>query len=125
RLATFYRNRPPYGVSPMSEYLGPIIAVVVILLIGGAITALLVYLTIRFRNRLKLIEAAPLCTADQLRTGLAKMRGKIISLVDEDDMLISPLTQTLCVYYRFVVEEQRTRTVSTGRGVRTETYWHP
>jgi E3 Ubiquitin ligase len=107
------------------EYLGPIIAVGVILLIGGAITAFLVYLTIKFRNRLKLIEAAPLCTADQLRTGLAKMRGKIVSLVDEDDMLISPLTKTLCVYYKFVVEEQRTRTVSTGRGMRTETYWHP
>jgi hypothetical protein len=107
------------------EYLGPIIAVGIILLIGGVITAVLVYLTIKFRNRLKLIEAAPLCTADQLRTGLAKMRGKIISLVDEDEMLISPLTQTLCVYFKFVVEEQRTRTVSTGRGMRTETYWHP
>jgi hypothetical protein len=107
------------------EYLGPIIAVGIILLIGGAITAFLVYLTIKYRNRLKLIQAAPMCTADQLRTGLAKMRGKIISLVDEDEMLISPLSQTLCVYYRFVVEEQRTRTVSTGRGMRTETYWHP
>ncbi len=107
------------------EYLGPIIAVGIILLFGGVITAILIYLTIKFRNRLKLIESAPLCTADQLRTGLAKMRGKIVSLVDEDEMLISPLTQTLCVYYKFVVSEQRTRTVSHGRGYRTETYWHP
>ncbi|HEX5272513.1 MAG TPA: GIDE domain-containing protein, partial [Gemmataceae bacterium] len=85
------------------------------------------FFAVKARNRLKLIEAAPLCKADQLITGLAKMKGKIVAL-DEDDLLTSPMTKTACVYYRFLVEEERTRTVTSyqnGRSVtRTERYWH-
>jgi hypothetical protein len=87
----------------------------------------MIYGVVRARNRLKLIEGAPLCKADELITGLAKMRGKIVAL-DEEDLLTSPMSRTVCVYYRFLVEEQRTRTVSSfqnGRHVtRTENYWH-
>jgi hypothetical protein len=93
------------------------------LIFGGA----LLFFSIKARNRLKLIEAAPLCKADQLITGLAKMRGKVVAL-DEEDLLTSPMTKTVCVYYRFLVEEERTRTVTSyqnGRNVtRTERYWH-
>jgi hypothetical protein len=99
--------------------------VIVLLALGAA--AGLTYGVVRARNRLKLIEAAPLCKADQLITGLAKMRGKIVAL-DEEDLLKSPMTKTVCVYYRFIVQEQRTRTVSSYQGgrhvTRTETYWH-
>ncbi len=93
------------------------------LIFGGA----LMFFAIKARNRLKLIEAAPLCKADQLITGLAKMRGKIVPL-DEEDLLKSPMSKTVCVYFRFLVEEERTRTVTSyqnGRNVtRTERYWH-
>lgn len=96
----------------------------VIFLVGAGITAALIVGFVKARNRMKLIEAAPMCKAEELITGMAKMRGKIMA-IDEDDLLVSPLTQTTCVYYKFVVEEQRTRTVRSGNTVRTETYWHP
>jgi hypothetical protein len=95
----------------------------IIFLVALGITAGLLYGFFKARNRLKLIAGAPLCQADQLITGMAKMRGKIMA-VDEEDLLVSPLTQSECVYYKFVVEELRTRTVSTGRGVSTQSYWH-
>jgi hypothetical protein len=99
----------------------------IVSLIALGAAAGLIYGAVRARNRLKLIEAAPLCKADQLITGLAKMRGKIVAL-DEEELLRSPMTRTVCVYYRFIVQEQRTRTVTSyqnGRSVtRTETYWH-
>jgi uncharacterized protein YneF (UPF0154 family) len=93
-------------------------------LIGGGIMG---FLALRARNRLKLIEAAPLCKAEELITGLAKMRGKIVP-IDEEDLLTSPMTKTACVFFRFLVQEERTRTVTSyqnGRSVtRTERYWH-
>ena len=100
----------------------------VLILFGLAACGGLLFFCIRARNRIRLIEAAPLCKADQLVTGLAKMRGTIVPL-EEDDLIASPLTKTKCVYFRFVVEEQRTRTVTSMQGnrsvTRTETYWHP
>jgi E3 Ubiquitin ligase len=99
----------------------------VIMLFGLIFGGALLFFAIKARNRLKLIEAAPLCKADQLITGLAKMRGKIVAL-DEEDLLTSPMTKTVCVYFRFLVQEERTRTVTSyqnGRSVtRTERYWH-
>lgn len=93
------------------------------LIFGGA----LAFFAFKAYKRLKLIEAAPLCKADELITGLAKMRGKIVPL-EEDDLLTSPMTKTACVYFRFLVQEERTRTVTSyqnGRNVtRTERYWH-
>jgi phosphatidylglycerophosphatase A len=93
------------------------------LIFGGA----LAFFAFKAHKRLKLIEAAPLCKAEELIAGLAKMKGKIVAL-DEDDLLTSPMTKTTCVYYRFLVQEERTRTVTSyqnGRNVtRTERYWH-
>jgi hypothetical protein len=93
------------------------------LIFGGALS----FFAIKARNRLKLIEAAPMCKADELITGLAKMKGKIVA-VDEEDLLTSPMSKTVCVYFRFLVQEERTRTVTSyqnGRNVtRTERYWH-
>jgi hypothetical protein len=100
----------------------------VILLVACAFTGGMLIFAVKARNRIKLIEAAPLCKADQLITGLAKMRGTIVAL-DKEDLLVSPMTKTRCVFYKFVVEEQRTRTVTRREGNRTvtrqETYWHP
>ncbi len=105
-----------------------IIVPAVLILVGLAVCGGLLFFSIRARNRIRLIQAAPLCKADQLITGLAKLRGTIVPL-DDEDLLKSPLTKTYCVYFRFVVEEQRTRTVSSMQGnrsvTRTETYWHP
>jgi hypothetical protein len=99
----------------------------VIVLFGLAGGGAFVFFALRAHKRLKLIEAAPMCQADQLITGLAKMKGKIVPL-DEDDLLTSPMTKTVCVYFRFLVQEERTRTVTSfqnGRNVtRTERYWH-
>jgi hypothetical protein len=96
----------------------------IIVLIGLGITVFLIVGFVKARNRLRLIEAAPLCKAEELVTGMAKMRGKVMA-VNEEDLLVSPMTQTTCVFFKFVVEEQRTRTVRSGNTVRTETYWHP
>src|SRR6478672_11960108 len=99
----------------------------VIVLFAFAGTGVLTFFMIKARNRIKLIEAAPLCKADRLITGLAKLRGKIVAL-DQEDLLTSPMSRTACVYFRFLVEEQRSRTVTSyqnGRNVtRTERYWH-
>jgi hypothetical protein len=96
-------------------------------LVGLAGGGALAFFAIRSRDRVKLIEAAPLCAADQLITGLAKMRGEVVAL-DEEDLLTSPMSKTVCVYYRFLVQEQRSRTVTSSQGGRhvrrTENYWH-
>jgi len=99
----------------------------VIVLFAFAGTAVLTVFMVKARNRVRVIAAAPLCKADQLVTGLAKMRGKVVPL-DPEDLLTSPMSRTVCVYYRFLVEEQRSRAVTSyqnGRNVtRTERYWH-
>jgi hypothetical protein len=112
------------GESPMMLAL---IVPAVIVLIAFAGTGALTFFMIKARNRIKLIAAAPLCKADQLITGLAKMRGKIVAL-DREDLLTSPMSKTVCVFFRFLVQEERSRTVTSyqnGRNVtRTERYWH-
>jgi hypothetical protein len=96
-----------------------------IVLIGLGISAGMIYGAVRARKRIATIQGAVLCEADQLRSGMAKMRGRIMA-IDERDLLVSPLSRTTCVFFKFVVEERRTRTVSTGKGgTRTETYWVP
>jgi len=100
----------------------------VILLFAFFFAGGMLIFAVKARNRIRLIQAAPWCKADQLITGLAKMRGTIVAL-DKEDLLVSPMTKTRCVFFKFVVEEQRTRTVTRMEGnrrvTRTETYWHP
>ena len=78
---------------------------------------------VRARHRIKFIEAAPDCQGGQLIAGLAKMRGEIRA-VNGADLLVSPMTQAPCVYYKFVVEQESTRNDSTDQSMRTETDWH-
>jgi hypothetical protein len=86
----------------------------ILLTVVGVVTALFIWGLVRARRRSRLILDAPLCKAEDLPNGFAKMRGRI-EAVDEDDVLESPMTRTLCVYYKFKVEELR----SAGRS----TYW--
>ena len=114
RLVSFHDRATPEAPT-MIALVVPGIVGLFGLVFGGA----LLFFAIRARNRLKLIEAAPLCKADQLITGLAKMRGKIVAL-DEEDLLTSPMTKTVCVFFRFLIQEERTRTVTSyqnGRNV--------
>jgi hypothetical protein len=94
-----------------------------IALAGLGFAAGLMVALVRARHRIKFIEAAPECQGGQLIAGLAKMRGEIRA-VNGADLLVSPMTQAPCVYYKFVVEQERTRNDRTDQSMRTETDWH-
>ena len=94
-----------------------------IALAGLGFAAGLMVALVRARHRIKFIEAAPECQGGQLIAGLAKMRGEIRA-VNGADLLVSPMTQAPCVYYKFVVEQESTRNDSTDQSMRTETDWH-
>jgi hypothetical protein len=79
---------------------------IALLAIVGVITALLIWATVRSRRRARLVTTAPLCKAEDLANGFAKMRGRI-EAVDDEELLESPMTRTLCVYYKLQVEEFR------------------
>ncbi len=96
---------------------------VVILLVGGGLTAFCIYKITQHRKKIAAIEGTVLSDVADLRPGYCKIVGKVEAL---SELLVSPLTQSDCVYFEFEVHEQRTRTVSTGGpngGTRTETYW--
>ncbi len=86
----------------------------ILVTVVGVVTALFIWGLVGARRRARLILDAPLCKAEDLPNGFAKMRGRI-EAVDEDDVLESPMTRTLCVYYKLKVEELR----NAGR----TTYW--
>jgi hypothetical protein len=102
----------------------PLLFLLIIVVFFGAIVAFLLFNISRLKKRMKAIGDTPLSQVGELREGLGKVQGQILG---QDEPLISPLSQTPCVYYRFKVEEQRTRTVSSGPrgGAHTHTYWHP
>jgi hypothetical protein len=83
---------------------------ILFLLIGAAgIAAIYHFLIKRFKKNIDTIADTPHLPVGQLRPGLAKSRGKSVAL---DEPIISPLTQTECVFYHFRVEELRTSTSS-------------
>jgi hypothetical protein len=96
---------------------------IIVVFFGGIAAGLLFYLS-RLNKRMKAIGDTPLSKAGELRDGLSKVHGQVVG---QGEPLVSPLSKTPCVYYRFKVEEQRTRTVSGGprSGAHTHTYWHP
>ena len=94
-----------------------------IALVGLGFAAGLIVGLVRARHRIKFIEAAPECQGGQLIAGLAKMRGEIRA-VNGADLLVSPMTQAPCVYYKFVVEQECTRSDRTDGSMRPETDWH-
>lgn len=75
-------------------------------------------------RRLAQVEATPMCKgADVARQAnkMAKMQGRIMA---PGGTLTSPIEELECVYYRFIVEEQQTRTSRDRKGnVRTTKVW--
>jgi len=97
-----------------------------ILAIVGVVIGVLIYQIKKTKHKLHVIADTPLSDVKDLSDGMGKVNGVAVAL---EETLISPMTQVECIFYHFVVEEQRTRTVTTGSGrhmsTRTETYWHP
>jgi len=73
-------------------------------------------------KRRRLIRDTPITPIAQLRAGLAAVRGKAVAAAQA---LLSPLSQTPCVYYQFKLEEKRTSHThsSTGKSSSRST-WH-
>jgi hypothetical protein len=72
------------------------------------------------RRRLQTIEEARPCKAGTPGTGLVKLHGTIRA-VHPDQLLISPIEQKPCVYYRLLIEEFRQNTFSSGVHVTSKT----
>jgi hypothetical protein len=96
-----------------------VILLLFFLLVAGVIGGVLVYVALRSQKLARAIENAPLRTAQKLRAGPAKMKGKVVAL---EAPLTSPLTRSACVYYHFLVEQQHT-TRTGGKNPTTSTYW--
>jgi hypothetical protein len=103
---------------------GPLIGVPVIVVIGGVLGGVAAWSIFKNRKRYMLIEGTQRVKVEQLQPGLYQLHGQAVAM---GPLLSSPLTNSRCIYFRFLLEEQRTRSVSSGaRGaMRTETYWHP
>ena len=89
----------------------------------GAI-ALLAGLFFFFRSfsdlkKKRLIEDTPTSTIRSMAPGEVEVTGQALDW----QTLTGPFSQKPCVYYEYSVEEQRTRTVGTGKDQHTETYW--
>jgi hypothetical protein len=102
----------------------PLLGIPVILLIGGVILGVAGWGIYRNRKRFMLIENTQLVQVQDLQPGLFQLHGHAVAM---GPLLRSPLTNSECVYFRFLLEEQRTRTVDAGPrgGSRVEKYWHP
>jgi hypothetical protein len=102
----------------------PLLMLLFVVLVFGLVAAVIVYYLVRLRKRVKAIEDTPLSNVGELEEGLGKVRGRVVALQEQ---IVSPLGKTPCVYYRFLVEEQRSRTVGTGPQGQShvQMYWHP
>jgi len=109
----------------------PIAIIGVILLIGCVAFGICLFLAWRARTKIAAIESARTADVGDLDDGYWKSSGRVVAL---EEPLVSPMTQTECVFYTFQVDELRTRTVTTTTsrpgsrggfqtGTRTETYW--
>jgi hypothetical protein len=101
----------------------PLLFLGIIVLFFGAIAAGLLFYLSRLKKRMRAIGDTPLSKVGELREGLGKVRGQVVG---QEEPLVSPLSKTPCLYYRFKVEEQRSRVVSHGPrgGSHVQTYWH-
>jgi hypothetical protein len=81
------------------------VTVVVILALGGLGIGVLFFLLKRFKKRIETIEKAPRTDVAHLQEGLHKTCGTSVAL---DKPIVSPLTQTECIFYHFRVEELQT-----------------
>ena len=91
----------------MTQFSLIMIFVIVVLLAAGAggIAAIFHFRVKRSKKEIETIEGTPLTGAGRLQSGLHKASGTSVAL---DKPVVSPLTQTECVFYHFRIEELRT-----------------
>jgi HEAT repeat protein len=78
------------------------------LFLGLGISGLLAFFALRAQRRTATLAATPFSKVDRLKRApqqLCKVQGRVIA---QEELIRSPLGRRDCVYYRFVVQEQRT-----------------
>src|SRR5579859_135534 len=70
-------------------------------------------------SRRRLIADTPRSTIRAMAPGQVEISGTTVDWRP----LAGPFSQKPCVYFEYEVEEQRERTVGTGKDQHTETYW--
>lgn len=89
------------------QYIG-YLCPVFFLILGLGISGLLAYFAIRAQRRVAALTETPFSKVGRLGRGprqLCKVRGRVFA---QEELIRSPLGRRDCVYYRFVVQEQRT-----------------
>jgi hypothetical protein len=102
-------------VNPATNFL--VWTVVVVLALGALGIGALVFFVKRFKKRIEAVEKTPRTDVAKLGEGLHKATGTSVAI---DKPIVSPLTQTECLFYHFKVEELQTST-TTGPMVNTGT----
>src|SRR5690349_12584034 len=98
------------------------VGAIVFVVVGFIVAALFAVKAQTQRTKLELIRQTPTTRIRDVRPGLREVQGKAANA----DLLTSPLTNQPCVFYRFVVEEEREHTTwdSSRRERRTHRDWH-
>lgn len=78
-----------------------------VLLMGGLAFAVCIFIYLRTKAKIAAIESTPTSVLGDLDEGYHKSSGEIVA---REKPLVSPLSQTECVYYLFTVEELKTTT---------------
>jgi HEAT repeat protein len=89
------------------QYIG-YLCPVLFLLLGLGVSGLLAYFAIRTQRRSAALAETPFSKVERLGRGpqqLCKVRGRVFA---QEELIRSPLSRRDCVYFRFVVQEQRT-----------------
>jgi hypothetical protein len=90
--------------------IGVAVLIAIILVVGLIFTGVCTLGFVVYRNRLKRLRSVKLSEVADLDEGTGKIYGTVIGI---EEPIRSPVTNTQCVYFSLVVEEER---------VRTETY---
>jgi E3 Ubiquitin ligase len=85
----------------------------VFLMVGLGLGGGLAYINYRTRGYLRSLDEARSCKAASLVAGPVKVQG-VAKAVDPKDLLISPIEQRPCVYYRLVIEQWQSSTYTRG-----------
>lgn len=85
----------------------------------GVVGLILFFMGFSTLKRRRLIEDTPRSTIRAMAPGQVEIAGTTVAWRP----LAGPFSQKPCVYYEYLVEEQRERTVGTGKDRHTETYW--
>ena len=84
------------------------------LVVGLGLGGGLFYASHRMRSRLQCIADARPCKAGSPGEGLVKLHGAV-KAVNPSELLISPMEQKPCVYYKLVIEQFQQNMITSGR----------